>query len=170
MLCFFVVRRKNKILEHSCSGLPCRRGNSIILWSCTTGAHLVSGWARPACNLEGSLPLLLTLLCHDSQRLLGYCCYQTVNTKFWSSNDAEEHWRRAISHFHCRQSTSHTAMLAVKLYECFCWCYSTPTASIRETYSLFLLFFWPRLVLLCSKKIPPHALHCFTTVCVCVFL
>lgn len=140
MLCFFVVGWRNKALKHSCTGLLCRRGNSIILWSCATGAHLVSGWARlnPPCNPEGSvylgrLPLLLMAQCHGSQRLLGYCCYQTVKTTFRSSNDAEEHQRRAISHFHCRQSTSDTAMLAVKLYECFCWCYSTPTASIGET-------------------------------------
>lgn len=91
--------------------------------------------------------------CHGSQRLLGYCTYQTVNTRFWWSDDAEEHQRQTLSHFHCRQSTSDTAMPAVKLYECFCWGYSTPTAFIREAWSLFFLFSpSPPLAQFCSRS------------------
>lgn len=100
------------------------------------------------------MPLLLAVRCHGSQRLLGYCTYQTVSTRFWWSDDAEEHQRQTLSHFHCRQSTSDTAMPAVKLYECFCWGYSTPTAFIRETWSLFFLFFPPSppLAQFCSRS------------------
>lgn len=56
----------------------------------------------------------------------------------------------AISHFHCRQSTSDAAMQAIKLYECFSWCYSTPHASLRGTCVFPLL--WPCLVLFCSQN------------------
>lgn len=57
----------------------------------------------------------------------------------WSSGGAEERRGRTICHFHCRWSTSDAATPAVKLYECFCWASSTPTAFIRQAPRLFFL-------------------------------
>lgn len=68
-----------------------------------------------------------------------------------------------ISHFQCRQSTWDTAMLAINLYECYCWCYSSPTASISKPVLLFLFVF--SLVLLENKN--PTQFYC---VCVHIFL
>lgn len=60
-------------------------------------------------------------------------------------------------------------MLAVKLYECFCWCYSTPTATIRETYCLFLFFLALFSLVLLVKKILRKPLF-YYSMCVCSFV
>lgn len=56
----------------------------------TSGKRMCStASSRPlqaGCTLED---MLLVMLCHTSQRLLGYCGYQTVSTTFWSKNDAK---------------------------------------------------------------------------------
>lgn len=56
-----------------------------------------------------------------------------------SGGGAEERRGRTICHFHCRRPTSDAATPAVKLYECFCWASSTPTAFIRQAPRLFFL-------------------------------
>lgn len=61
---------------------------------------------------------------------------------------AEEQRGGTICHFHCRRSTSDAATPAVKLYECFCWASSTPTAFIRQA---------PRLFFLPPPPQPPHS-------------
>lgn len=77
----------------------------------------------------------------------GYCCYEAVSTKF-KLEMMQKSAKEGASIIYCRQSTSHTAMLAVKLYECFCWCYSTPTTSISELLSFFFFLAMFSLVLL----------------------